>query len=524
MANNSHGNKNEVEISNYLNEKKFCELNLCMKEFIKYICKNKEILFNDDTIIYSSYEKNNKLKQDIYININNVIINVSLKMGSGNSLHQEKIEDFILFIKKELKASEEICNMWRFFIWADGTLNGTGPLDKNTKGEIICRFGSKEYQKKYAQDRVILQNFINENKIALIERALFIGKCENSNVDFVYHGTYKEGCWISKQEVINFQLENETKSKNTCFRLGKLTIQAWNVSLKGKTERKRGQIQFKYGSMKDDFNKLMQQNINRIGTFVGDIEEFELSHCLNKNKKNQMWKVILPNIDDFTNYYLVKVSSNQFSRLSEKKVKTKSDAYVIKANLPKDLLLSREYVIEESDLNDYDYEVQANSGISIKLKSSQNYTYQKFTKNSFYKAFAFIPDINFWFASLLIYSSKDEIYKNHKILSDIGFSFETFSNYVEKYMQITFKSADIQNSSYWESIRKKAQEKIKEEIQKNIELSESIFMGKHWFEAQYQALFIYEKGILRKNTIMDFSITTGSGRSKGKYSIEIKPN
>jgi len=522
MANNSHGNKNEIEISKYLDGKRYCELNLTMKEFIKYICKTKRILLNDNAIIYSSYEKNNKLKQDIYININDIIINVSLKMGSGNSLHQEKIEDFISFIKKELNASEKICDLWRFFIWADGTLDGTGALDKNSNGEIICRFSSKDYKERYPEDRLILQNFIDKNKIALIERVLFKGKYENSNVDFVYHGTYKEGRWISKQEIIDFQLKNVTKSRNTCFKLGKLTIQAWNVSLKGKTEHKRGQIQFKYGSMKEDFNKLIQGNADCIGTFIGNIEEFELSHCLNKNKKNPMWKVILPNIEDFSNYFLVKISSNQFSQLSGKKVKTKSDAYVVKANLPKDLLLSREYVIEEFDLNNYDYEIQANSGISIKLKDSKNYTYQKLTKNSFCKAFSYIPDVNFWFVSLLIYSSKDEIYKNNKIISDMEFSFQDFLSYVEKYMQI--KCVDIKCSSFWESIRKKAQEKIKKEIKSNNKLAESIFLGKHWFEPPYQALFIYEKGCLRENTIVDFSITTGSGRSKGKYSIEIKPN
>ena len=47
-------------------------------------------------------------------------------------------------------------------------------------------------------------------------------------------------------------------------------------------------------------------------------------------------------------------------------------------------------------------------------------------------------------------------------------------------------------------------------------------MGRHWFKEPYHAMFIFEKGKLRENIISDFSITTGSGRSKGKYTIEIK--
>ncbi|WP_156037016.1 hypothetical protein [Lachnoclostridium phytofermentans] len=37
MADNSHGTNNELEMSNYLDGKKFKDLNLTMKEFIKYI-------------------------------------------------------------------------------------------------------------------------------------------------------------------------------------------------------------------------------------------------------------------------------------------------------------------------------------------------------------------------------------------------------------------------------------------------------------------------------------------------------
>lgn len=520
MASNPHGNSNELEISNYLNDKKIKDLNLTMKEFIKYICLTEGIEFDDNTIIKADYVKNNKKKQDIYITISDKKIGVSLKMGSGNSCHQEKIEDFISFIKNNCSATNEICDLWRFFIWADGTTDGSGSMEKGPDGKILCRFDAAGFKKKYPDKRKALQQFLDLNKASLIERALFIGKY-NSDVDFVYHGTYKQGRWISKKEVIDFLVRKKPKSNRACLTIGSLTVQAWNVSLSGKTEKKRGEIQLKYGTMKDDFDILMKDNADSIGTFFGDLEEFDLTQIMNKNKDSSMWKTLLPDVTNFSDYYLVKVSSNQLSKLSNKKVKTKSDAYAVKVQLPKSFLLQKEYVLEEADLSEYSYEKIPDTGISIKMKNSKNFTYQKLTKNSFCKAFSGLDDVEFWLTSLLIYSSDKERYKNERIISDLGNTTESF---LAKVLSIMGISTDNTNcSAFWDSVRKAAQTKIKEYINTNTELVENIFTGKHWFESPYHAIFLYERGELKRNIVTSFSITTGSGRSSGKYTIEITP-
>lgn len=521
MASNQHGNSNELEIANYLDGKKIKDLNLTMKEFIKYICLTKDITFDDNTIIKADYVKNNKKKQDIYLIINGSKIGVSLKMGSGNSCHQEKIEDFIDFIQSNCSATNEICDLWRFFIWADGTIDGSGSTKKGTDGKILCRFDATEFKKKYPDKRRLLQQFLDSNKATLIERALFTGKYD-SDVEFVYHGTYKQGRWISKKEVIDFLVKQQPKSNRACFTIGSLTVQAWNVSLKGTTDHKRGEIQLKYGTMKEDFDILMKDNADSIGTFLGDLEEYDLTQTMNKNKDSSMWKTLLPEITDYSDYYLVKVSSNQLSKLSEKKVKTKSDAYAIKAQLPKSFLLQKEYVLEESDLSKYSHEKISDTGISIKMKNSKNYTYQKLTRNSFCKAFSDLDDVEFWLTSLLIYSSDKERYKNERIISDLGNTTESYLSKVSSIMRIPIDNTDC--SSFWNSVRKAAQAKITDHITNNKELAENIFLGKHWFESPYHAVFLYENGILRKNIVTSFSITTGSGRSKGKYTIEITPS
>lgn len=520
MASNPHGNSNEIEIAEYLDGKKIKDLNLTMKEFIKYVCLTKNISFNDNTELKAEYVKNNKLKQDIYLIISGVKIGISLKMGSGNSCHQEKIEDFISFIRTNCNATNDICDLWRFFIWADGTINGSGSMDKDSDGKILCRFDASGFKKKYPSKRSKLQQFLDANKAALIERALFIGKY-NSNVDFVYHGTYKQGRWISKKEVIDFLVKQQPKSNRACLTIGSLTVQAWNVSLKGNTEHKRGEIQLKYGTMKEDFDILMKNNADSIGTFLGDLEEFDLTQTMNKNKDNSMWRTLIPGVTDYTDYYLVKVSSNQPSKLSGKKVKTKSDTYAIKVQLPRTFLLQKEYVLEESDLSAYDYEVIPNTGISIKMRNSKNYTYQKFTRNSFCKAFSDLDDVEFWLTSLLIYSADKERYKNERIITDLGNTTESYFNKIQTIMGIPTDTTDC--SSFWDSVRKAAQNKIRNHINNNPELADNIFTGKHWFESPYHAIFLYESGELKKNVVTSFSITTGSGRSSGKYTIEITP-
>lgn len=519
MASNSHGFDNEAIISEYLNGKRFKELNLTMKEFIKYIGTALNLPIDNDTEIKSETETNNKLKQDIYIFINGYKIGVSVKLGSGNSVHQEKIEDFINFIKENCNASEEICNLWRFFIWADGTLDGTGSTEKDESGNIISRFTASQFKIQCPRKREKLLTFIEENKTKLIERVVFVGK-NNSSVDFVYHGTEKQGSWISKQEALDYMSSIKPKSNRACFPVGHLTIQAWNVSQTGNTEHKRGEIQFKYGSLQNDLETLLKNNAETVGTFLGDIEEFGLTHVLNKNKDSKMWKILLPNEKDFSNYYAVKVSTNQLSTLSNKKVKTKSDAYVVKADIDRKILLEKQFVLDESDIKDIKYEVVPGTGISIKLKNSKNFSYQKFTSNSFKLAFSDIEEIEFWLVSLLIYSKDEERHKNNKIISDFDYDLEQYLQKVHEKMGIEI--IDVDNKQFWDSIRRSAQKVIKEKIQSDQILKENIFMGRHWFKEPYHAMYIFEKGKLRENIISDFLITTGSGRSKGKYTIEIK--
>lgn len=521
MANNSHGNRNELEIVNYLNNKKFSELNLNCKEFIRYISKTKNIPIDNSTLIYADYEHDNRLKQDFYIQIGDSKFGISCKMGTGNSCHQEKIDDFVRYIKNEFGADEDVCNAWLFFVWADGTTDGTGSKEKDSSGLIKCRFSSSTFKKLYPDKRKLLQEFLDNNIEALLKHVLFEGRF-NSCVDFIYHGTYKNGRWISKEEVINYQMNLHNTDSNACLKLGNLSAQAWNVSQKGTSEKKRGVIQFKYSRMSQDFDAIMKNSSENIGTFLGNVEEYSLSRILNSNKTNPMWKILLPNESDFSRYFVIKVSSKQYSELSEKYVFPKSDAYIVKANFPNSFLLSKEYNIEEDDIKNFEYEVVNDSGISIKMKDSNSYTIQKLTKASFLKTFSILDDVKFIMTSLLIYSNSNEIYKNSKIINDFGYTEDEFLSMCREKIGIDFSEENQTN--FWNTVRQYGQKVIKAAIKENTDIWQKIFTGKGWFKDPYYSCFIYKSGKLQKCILADFSITTGSGRSKGDYSIEIRPN
>lgn len=517
IGSNSHGNKNEINIVEALNNKTFSTLNNNLKEFIKYIAEDRKIKLNLDTKINAKYETSTKLKQDFYVYIEEDEFAISCKMGSGNSVHQEKCSDFIKYIKEKLNANEDVCNDICLFLWADGTLDGSGPSDKDEKGDIICRFTSKEFRNKYPEKAENIQDFLDKNKRILIDRFLFIGR-HNSRVDYIYHGNEINGRWISSEEIIKINMKADN---NNTIHVGKMSLQSWNVSKKGTSEQKRGQLQVKYSQMKNDIFELMKINTKNVNTFMGDKEEFDISNRFNKNKKSSIWKYLTEEIDDLENVFMVKISDRVLSHLSNKKVYPKADAYLIRANITQDFLLQKEYELTENDLKDINYEIIKNSGISVKIDGSNNYTIQKLTHESFLKAFSGILDnTEFIFMGLLLYSNEKEKNKNQMIIKKLNIDEEKFKIYFNEKLD---KQIDYDNINDLNEIRKFSQNYLKKQIMSNKKIYSSLFTGFDWFDEPYVAHYIYLNKVLNKNELSDFSITTGSGRSKGQFSIEIKP-
>lgn len=241
MASNKHGNTNEDILLSSLNNKQFKELNQNLKSFI--YCLDSTIK-ETDIITVSKLAGN--YKSDLKITIKNNTYNISVKMGSGNSVHQEKIEDFISFLSKTYDISEDLANKLRFFIWGDGTLDGSGSINS--------RLNATNLKENYPTLVSDIKNMLSIHKNDLINRFVFTGRC-NDSIDYIYHGNDINGLWASKEEIFPHMLISNDNNKS--LSVGILTFQAWNRSLNGNNDSKRGEIQLKCGSLAKALQKVM---------------------------------------------------------------------------------------------------------------------------------------------------------------------------------------------------------------------------------------------------------------------------
>lgn len=540
IGDNSHGFNNEKLIINALNNKKFVNLNPHLKKFVKTICEDHNVPISNNTLIESKKadketdpitNKKINAKPDLYITINKKqTFGISTKMGSGNSVHQEKIESFLEWLNKNkdiLIDDPSIFDDFRLLIWGDGTLNGSAPIKRDAQGIVIGRYSTKEFKSLYPDKWKKIQLFLNKNKIELIKRALFFGKT-HKEVHYIYHGTDNQGTWISQKELLKLNIEKPLDSST--FNIGRMSFQIYNADKKGTPsgEKKRGEIQFKYGKLANDLQLLMLNSNENKGSFEGDLEEFNLSKLLNKNKNHSFWKFLSEklNLNKTKNYYVVKVVGQKYSKNANKKVMCKTDNYLIETLTPidKKYLLKNEYLLTESDLPNLNYYKKiSESGISVKQKDSKNYTITKMTLPNFYSAFKdYLDDINFYIQALVLYCDKKQVNKNKNIAKDLKVNELAFCEFFNKKYNIEING--IYDYSSLTKITKLVKEEIKQIIETNYNLKEGIFKGKGWFDSPYYINFMYSHGKLTDEVFSSYHIDNGSGRSKGIYTLIIKPN
>jgi len=237
---NYSGFENENKIINALNNKYFIELNDNLKNMIKGSFKN----YN--SIIKATKEAGHN-KSDLKIIIGDEIHTYSIKKGTGNSIHQEPIESFLEFLEKSYKIDETLKNDLRFFVWGDRTLDG--------KGKISDRLSAKQLSKLYPTKIANIQNFFDTIRYDLIKRFLIEGVYSRSYAEFVYYGTIEEGVCVKSEKIIDWLVNNKAKGVIT---IGRFTFQAWNRNINGgnKSEHKRGVVQIKWGTIKDDIKEI----------------------------------------------------------------------------------------------------------------------------------------------------------------------------------------------------------------------------------------------------------------------------
>ncbi len=239
------GFDNETLIVEALNGKVFSELSSNMQKLISSLYP---IIQVDDLIM--AKKLGTVFKSDIEVVIKNNSFYISVKKGSGNSVHQEPISEFINYIKAELLADYYICQEIENFIWGDGTSDGSGRVND--------RLSAREIKKLHPKRVATMQEFFDRNCAVLLKRFLEIGSTGNKPAEFIYYGDLENGYLVPIKKAIDYLCKHPLKNNP---HVGGLSFQAWNRNINGgdKSENKRGQIQLKWGNLASDIIKIYNE-------------------------------------------------------------------------------------------------------------------------------------------------------------------------------------------------------------------------------------------------------------------------
>ena len=252
------------------------------------------------------------------------------------------------------------------------------------------------------------------------------------------------------------------------------------------------------------------------GTKEGTKQEIVLVKELNRDKNSALWSML--DIDENRFVYAVRCSEKKLSLISKKKVLTKSDIFLIKT---KNRLSLEDNYLDETILNSLkcDYEYIQNSGISVKEKKSKSFTYQKFTIETFYTIFSSYE----LGCAIGYYTTQKDFFKNEIMEKAWHVDKENIAKKLKEFC----KSYKLQTNCKFDEYKdlKHTAILLTQHIIKNSKtISDFIFRGVGAFKDPFYASFIYKDGVLSKKLVPDsYSITTGSGRTKGVYTIVVKP-
>ena len=248
------------------------------------------------------------------------------------------------------------------------------------------------------------------------------------------------------------------------------------------------------------------------GTKEGEIEEKDF--CIKFNQRHiELEKTHLFYEKDV---YAVHCTQHKYSKISEKLVKPKSDSFLIK-DLVQQFSTDTEY-INENELVEGNYKYVVNSGVSVKNQGSKSYQISKFTFDAFMKVF----NNKFLFIGVMVYCKyENELEKNYQIFQDFKISEQEFLN--------AFPGVPSSVSDHKEKlkfIKTQCIQKIKNFVFENNNIWNIVYSGRGVFEDPFFASYFYQDNKIipiSKLESSKISVTNGSGRSRGDYTVVFKP-
>lgn len=267
------------------------------------------------------------------------------------------------------------------------------------------------------------------------------------------------------------------------------------------------------------------------GTFSGDIAEIEFVKLFNKEKKSNKFKEYIDIFNKYNidNIYMVRVTTKQYSKLSNQNVMTRADTYLIKSEDLKlcSILIENNYYLDENILKNanINYTPIDFSGVSVKISDSRKFQILKLTPDSFYKLF---NEYELGAAASIYCKSEEELLKNDMVCSGWHTSKqEIIAKYCNDISALNcLLNKDLSKFDeimIYKKLKCFANKRITEIIDNDKYLQEIIFNGYHIYQEPYSASYFYRGDIIKNLNYIPFLVTTGSGRSKGNFTLVLKP-
>lgn len=220
------GKANEEDIIYTLNRHRYESLNNKWKSHLKRMFPD----IQPSDFLHAYNYKDPYAKPDIVIVAKSKRIYLSIKSGHNPSCHQESFVSFMDFLRKS-KVPEKYLHIIYFFHF--GRTNKLSNNGKSfSKQEIISNYGAYLFQlNKYLETR---KDLIEK----IVYRAVIRGIRSNvDEIDYFYYGNINNGFLLSRQDIFDFIMNDNTGQMYGAPRFGSLVYQP-----NGRNANKKDQI------------------------------------------------------------------------------------------------------------------------------------------------------------------------------------------------------------------------------------------------------------------------------------------
>ena len=219
-----NGESRKEDFVKYLNGKNYKDLIPNMKRFIKFMFP----CIEDNTPIKCKYINNGKV--DIEIVCMGILKRIMIKSGVNSLLHVENIHSFVNYLRK-VKVSKEICDLFLFYHFGDGTIDGLGKK----------RYCGNEIRLVYEDEIEVINRAINQDDVMelLLERILCYDYYQKK-IHYLYYGNLLSGLYIEMDKLKQL-IKNKKDLFFQCVHVGKIHLYNMNrnVNFDAKAEVSR---------------------------------------------------------------------------------------------------------------------------------------------------------------------------------------------------------------------------------------------------------------------------------------------